>query len=188
VEPDNSLNPLENAFFTVPKPKSITHETVSLRDIRREIFSESPKISLATHAFTAVKHKTALLSPPYDADIFTDPDLVEKIYIPEVEEIIKNLTGALKIIVIRSAIRSKKPDPPAPEIQEKTDINKEEKKDGLDLDHLQYSQQGSDGSRSTGPSCVLHRGRLVRDSTLSHRLAARGSRHHYGRRRGRSFE
>jgi len=112
MEPDTSKDPMEKPYFTFQDAKSITDKVLLLHDVREDVFSESPKVSLETHAFTAVKHSTALLSPTIEGDPFVDSEKIEKIYVPEVEKMIQTLTGAAKIIVIRSALRSKGGNPP----------------------------------------------------------------------------
>ena len=107
MEPDTSKDPMEKPYFTFQDAKSITDKVLPLHDMREDIFSESPKLSLETHAFTAVKHSTALLSPTTEGDPFVDSERIEKIYIPEVEKMIQTLTGATKIIVIRCGLRTK---------------------------------------------------------------------------------
>ncbi|KAL2047432.1 hypothetical protein ABVK25_011540 [Lepraria finkii] len=53
---------------------------------------------LLTHGFTAVKHPSSLHSSPYTAASWRDPELVQKIYVAEVEEMLKRITGAKTVI------------------------------------------------------------------------------------------
>ena len=116
-EPDISGDPMKKGYLEGYGDKSITYSVLPLHNFREDVFSESPRISLETHAFTAVKHNTALLSPTHEGDPFMDPEMIEKIYVPELEEMIRTVTGARKIIVIRSALRSQKSGPDVPKVE-----------------------------------------------------------------------
>lgn len=60
---------------------------------------------LLTHGFTAVKHPSNLHSSPYTAASWRDPELVQKIYVAEVEEMLKRITGAKTVITEALMIR-----------------------------------------------------------------------------------
>ncbi|EXJ60339.1 hypothetical protein A1O7_04491 [Cladophialophora yegresii CBS 114405] len=65
---------------------------------------------LATHGFTAIRHPTTMNSPPYSLTSWKDPKLLKQLYVPETEEMVKQLTGAKTVItealLLRSAIWS----------------------------------------------------------------------------------
>lgn len=65
---------------------------------------------LATHGFTAVRHPTTLNSAPYTRESWSDPNLLKKFYMPETEEMVKQITGAKTVItealLLRSAVWS----------------------------------------------------------------------------------
>jgi hypothetical protein len=139
TEPDNSQDPMKAGFFSGSVPKSTTHIVLPLHNIRDDVFSEQPVVSLETHGFTAVKHRTALLSPENEGDTFMNAEMIEKIYVPEVEKMIQTLTGARKIVVIRSALRSKSPESstaktPTPETDKPTKIR------GLDISNYDVTR------------------------------------------------
>jgi hypothetical protein len=52
---------------------------------------------LETHGFTAVRQPSALHSAPYTKESWMDPNTLEKIYVPETEELVKRITGAKKV-------------------------------------------------------------------------------------------
>jgi hypothetical protein len=88
-------------------PKSVlTHDNL-LHDIGPEIFQDSSPFSLETHAFTAVKHKSILQSPPYAKQSFFSEDTISEIYHPEVISLVKSVTGAKEVIIITDSVRSK---------------------------------------------------------------------------------
>ncbi|MCJ1282142.1 hypothetical protein MMC26_001465 [Xylographa opegraphella] len=53
---------------------------------------------LLTHGFTAVKSPSSLHFSPYTAASWHDPDIVQKVYIAEVEDMLKRITGAKTVI------------------------------------------------------------------------------------------
>lgn len=65
---------------------------------------------LASHGFAAVRHPTTLNSAPYSKDSWKDPRLLKQFYIPETEEMVKQITGAKTVIteslLLRSAVWS----------------------------------------------------------------------------------
>ncbi|KAL1961550.1 hypothetical protein VTN77DRAFT_1612 [Rasamsonia byssochlamydoides] len=105
VEPDVSADPWKCDFYALPPPKSIVHAEVTLHDLRPEIFTESSPYKLETHGFTAVKHQSALLAPPYTVESRKDARLFESIYLPEVNDIVKAATGARKVFALNAAVR-----------------------------------------------------------------------------------
>ncbi|MCJ1420935.1 hypothetical protein MMC32_007295 [Xylographa parallela] len=72
---------------------------------------------LLTHGFTAVKHPSNLHSSPYTTASWRDAELVQKVYIAEVEEMLKRITGAktvvTEVLLMRGPPKSI-PDGPAP--------------------------------------------------------------------------
>lgn len=61
---------------------------------------------LSTHNFTALTHPSALHSAPYSYTSWRDPKLLEQIYVPETEEIVKHITGARTVITEALLLRS----------------------------------------------------------------------------------
>ncbi|MCJ1291023.1 hypothetical protein MMC34_002565 [Xylographa carneopallida] len=72
---------------------------------------------LLTHGFTAVKHPSSLHSSPYNTASWRDPELVQRVYVAEVEDMLERITGAKTIItevlLMRGAPKSV-PDHPNP--------------------------------------------------------------------------
>jgi hypothetical protein len=88
-------------------PKSVLKHDNLLHDIGPNIFQDSSPFSLETHAFTAVKHKSILHSPPYTKQSFFSEETLSEIYIPELISLVKSVTGAKKVLIVTTSIRSK---------------------------------------------------------------------------------
>ncbi|KAI1624984.1 hypothetical protein EDD37DRAFT_372541 [Exophiala viscosa] len=65
---------------------------------------------LSTHGFAAVHHPTSMNSAPYTINSWKDPNLLKQHYVPETEEMVRQMTGAKTVLtealLIRSAIWS----------------------------------------------------------------------------------
>jgi len=61
---------------------------------------------LPTHGFAAVRHPTTLNSAPYTKDSWKDPKLLKQFYVPETEEMVKQITGARTVITESLLLRS----------------------------------------------------------------------------------
>ncbi|KIX00672.1 uncharacterized protein Z518_09737 [Rhinocladiella mackenziei CBS 650.93] len=65
---------------------------------------------LPTHGFTAVRHPTTMNSAPFTRASWNDPKLLKQYYVPDTEEMVKQITGAKTVItealLLRSAIWS----------------------------------------------------------------------------------
>ncbi|KAG9780438.1 hypothetical protein KCU88_g3726, partial [Aureobasidium melanogenum] len=65
---------------------------------------------LSTHGFTAVRHPTTMNSAPYTRESWKNPRLLRELYVPETEEMVKQITGAKTVItealLLRSAVWS----------------------------------------------------------------------------------
>ena len=61
---------------------------------------------LSTHGFAAVHHPTTMNSPPYTLASWKDPAVLKQFYIPETEEMVKQVTGAKTVITEALLLRS----------------------------------------------------------------------------------
>jgi hypothetical protein len=132
-------------------PKSIlTHDNV-LHDIGPEVFQDSSPFKLATHAFTAVKHKSILQSPPYSKQSFFSEETITNIYTPEVISLVKSVTGAKEVVIITTSVRSKDYAPPIKGVKRPPvgDISK------WDMKSPMLSGLGDENSRLT-PLRLVH--------------------------------
>ena len=60
---------------------------------------------LSTHGFTAVKYPSVLHSAPYTPQSWQDADLLEKVYIPEIEKMLKQVLSAKTVVTETILIR-----------------------------------------------------------------------------------
>jgi hypothetical protein len=61
---------------------------------------------LLTHGFTAVKHPSIMHSAPYTYASWHNPELLQKIYVTEIGEMLKQITGAKAILTTTLLLRS----------------------------------------------------------------------------------
>ena len=102
----------------VPSPHNFHLPAISeFSDVRRLPLSDMRPVptaktlpdgiaQLSTHGFTAVNHASAMHSQPYTVDSWKDPKLLRQIYIPETEDMVKQITGARTIITEGLILRS----------------------------------------------------------------------------------
>jgi hypothetical protein len=67
--------------------------------------AEAPDLTIQRNGFTLVKHRTAMKN-------FRDPDEVKRIYYPEIERLVRDMTGAEKVLVFGDTVRSDDPAKP----------------------------------------------------------------------------
>lgn len=108
--PDLSVRPEDRGLFSGPAHKSGEDIDVDLYDpVTSEEIIQGPE-GLDVQGFTYVKHKSAL-----DEDAWLTGDNVEQVYVPEVEELVRQVTGAKKVVVnhlgIRKRLAEKNSDP-----------------------------------------------------------------------------
>lgn len=72
--------------------------------------AQEPTAQLSTHGFAAVRHPTTMNSAPFTRASWNDPNLLKQYYIPETEEMVKQVTGAKTVLtealLLRSAVWS----------------------------------------------------------------------------------
>ena len=61
---------------------------------------------LSTHGFAAIRHPTTMNSAPYNLASWKDPNLLKQLYIPETEEMVKQVTGAKTVLTETLLLRS----------------------------------------------------------------------------------
>ena len=121
VSPDYAPKP-STQIFGLPDTSEFGDERIMpLHDIRplptvdQLHTAKEGTAQLSTHAFTAVKHASILHSAPYTEASWHDPELLQKVYIPEVEEMLRQITGAKTVIsetlLLRSSIKNEQGTP-----------------------------------------------------------------------------
>ena len=112
---DGQDDPFQRPYLVAPKPSRTINRSYPLINFRNDVFcnvdhdsldqtSESARF-LTKHGFTAVRHRSKLLDPPHERVDFDSVEKMDEIYYPEVEEIVKKLTGCKHIFITNSALR-----------------------------------------------------------------------------------
>jgi hypothetical protein len=97
-----------------------------LTDIRPSLdLGDSSPFDLSKHGFTARRQESRLNSAPYDRSSWKDENLLRSIYFPEVEELLKKVTGCKHVIptgaILRSNLYSEEPEPSDEEAKKEDD-------------------------------------------------------------------
>lgn len=100
-------------LFHLPESSEIQDERLlALHNMRpiptvTELSASVNHAKLETHGFTAVNYPTTLNAAPYTSLSWRDPDLLEKYYLPETAEMLKQITGCKSVtpdgLVLRAA-------------------------------------------------------------------------------------
>ncbi|KAF8854989.1 hypothetical protein BDZ45DRAFT_676606 [Acephala macrosclerotiorum] len=157
IEPETSVDPWDCHYFAIPKARGVIHAIQPLIDLRPEIFTPSNPYSLATHAFTAVKHQSKLdiaVGEGYDRE------KAFGVLIPEIQEILKSVTGAKTVHVLGLGMRLKEADPDTIPLGER-DPNAAPERCGFDLnvkdmDMTKPYMAGYTGKDQVGPARSIH--------------------------------
>lgn len=129
IEPESSVDPWKCNYFGIPIAKEVIHFNQPLTDLRPSIFTPSNPYTLSTHAFTAIKHTSALDIAGGEA---YDREKAYDVLIPEIKEILKSVTGAKTVHVLGLGMRLKEADPDTKPLRER-DPNAEPERCGIDL-------------------------------------------------------
>ncbi|KAH6718152.1 hypothetical protein BKA61DRAFT_716837 [Leptodontidium sp. MPI-SDFR-AT-0119] len=157
IEPETSLDPWKCNYFGLPVAKEVIHAIQPLTDLRPEIFSPENPYTLSTHAFTALKHKSALDIAGGEA---YDRIKAYDVLIPEIKDILKSVTGAKTVHVLGVGMRLKEADPDTKPLRER-DPNAEPERCGIDLpvksmDMTVPYMGGYEGDNKIGPARSIH--------------------------------
>ena len=81
--------------------------TLPVQDIRPSLsLGDSSPYTLPYHGFTARHHPSRLHSPPYNHSSWSDESLIQSIYMPEVEALVKKVTGCSSTVVESAILRT----------------------------------------------------------------------------------
>ena len=101
-----------SGIFKLPDESEFGDErTLPLHDVRplptvdQLLTAGEGTAQLSTHGFTAVKHPSVMHSAPYTYASWRDPALLQKIYVPETEEMVKRITGASRTMIESLVLR-----------------------------------------------------------------------------------
>ena len=157
IEPETDTDPWDCKYFAISKAKEVIHAVQPLTDLRSQVFTPLNPYKLSTHAFTALKHRSALNFAAGDG---YNKDVAETILIPEIKELLKNVTGAKEVFVLGLGMRLKEADPDTVPIRER-DPNAEPERCGIDLpisemDMTKPYLGGYDTQNKIGPARSVH--------------------------------
>ena len=82
-------------------------QVMPITDIRSLLFPPPAAFTLDISGFTVVKHPSELLYRPYSWDSWNDAYLRESIYYPEIEKVVKEQTGAKKVLILAGTVRTR---------------------------------------------------------------------------------
>ena len=81
--------------------------TLPVTDIRPSLsLGNASPYTLSHHGFTARQQPSQLHSSPYNHSSWNDEEIVKKIYLSEVEELVKNITGCKSTLVESAVLRN----------------------------------------------------------------------------------
>ena len=81
--------------------------TLPVNDIRPSLsLGDSSPYILPYHGFTARHHPSRLHSPPYDGSSWSTEELIKTVYMPEVEDLVKRVTGCKSTVVESAVLRN----------------------------------------------------------------------------------
>jgi hypothetical protein len=101
-------------LFHLPEASEIQDERLlTLHDMRpiptvKELPASANHAQLETHGFTAVHHPTTLNAAPYNSLSWRDPDLLEKYYLPETADMLRQITGCKYVVADGLVLRAAK--------------------------------------------------------------------------------
>lgn len=103
--PDESVPAEERALFAIPQNKDFVPKEVELHDFRTSPdVVQGPK-GLDVQGFTYVKHKSNIIG----TDQLFEGRNIDEVYLPEVEQLMKEVTGAREVVVWNGVTRRKLP-------------------------------------------------------------------------------
>ncbi|CAG8123905.1 unnamed protein product [Penicillium salamii] len=107
VARDAKLDVNPNLYHLPPMSAFRDEVTLPLIDIRPSLQDgDASSFKLDIHGFTGRRAPSKLHSAPYTRDSWNDPNLIKAIYVPEVEELVKRLTGCKTALVESAVLRN----------------------------------------------------------------------------------
>ena len=107
VSKDTKLTVNPNLYHLPPLSSFNDVLTLPITDIRHSLsLGDSSPYTLPYHGFTARHLPSRLHSPPYDRSSWNDEELIKAVYLPEVEDLAKRVTGCKSTVVESAVLRS----------------------------------------------------------------------------------
>ncbi|KAB8264117.1 hypothetical protein BDV32DRAFT_145895 [Aspergillus pseudonomiae] len=99
--------PTKEAYLLPPLSEFGDVVRLPLTDMKPslDLGDESP-YKLSVHGFTARRHHSALHAAPYDRSSWNNERLLREIYFPEVQELVKKVTGCKKVVISAAVLRN----------------------------------------------------------------------------------
>ncbi|KAK4500146.1 hypothetical protein PRZ48_008332 [Zasmidium cellare] len=101
--PDESVPAEQRSFYATPQNKDFVAKEVQLHDFRSSEDVVQGAKGLDVQGFTYLKHKTKITGP----DHLCEGRNVDDIYLPEIEQFMKEVTGAKEVIAWSGVVRRK---------------------------------------------------------------------------------
>lgn len=161
--PDTSVGVEERGLYAFPANKSVKEHSFPLRDARTAPELLPGMAGIDAQGFAFVQHKSAL----QDAQDWLTGDAVEKTYIPEMEQLACEVTGATRAVVMDASFRLKPAD-------EQVKLNWYRKRgDAIDEQVALMPKSMTAGAYCTSSStlCLVHVLTLCPQSTAVNRPA-----------------
>ncbi len=100
-----SVNP--NLYHLPPLSSFNDILTLPVNDIRPSLaLEDSSPYTLPYHGFTARHHPSRLHSTPYDRSSWSNEELIKTVYMPEVDNLVKKVTGCKSTVVESTVLRN----------------------------------------------------------------------------------
>lgn len=100
-----SVNP--NLYHLPPLSSFNDILALPVSDIRPSLsLEDSSPYTLPYHGFTARHHPSKLHSHPYDRSSWNNEELIKTVYMPEVEDLVKKVTGCKSTVVESTVLRN----------------------------------------------------------------------------------
>lgn len=129
AEPDASDLPADRPYYEVPRFLNVERKMMPLHDHRTSDLARlDQRSALEKHGFAVLQHISVINSSNYDYDSWYDRHVMEQVYLPELEHMFMNVTGAKRVYTLTVTYRRRKPGEPAEEeVAEKSECEGSEK-------------------------------------------------------------
>ena len=107
VNKDTTLEVNPNLYHLPPLASFKDVLTLPIKDIRPSLsLGDASPYTLPIHGFTARRHPSRLHAPPYDRSSWDNQELIKTVYMPEVVELVKKVTGCKSVVVESAVLRT----------------------------------------------------------------------------------
>ena len=158
------MPPIEGRFNYVPYDAKTKEEYfgppeerfLPIHDLREELYSSDFPYDLDTHGFTAVKHASILSSEPYDISSWSDRDVLERLYYPEITSLLQDKIGAEKVMILGGTLRTLRGKNPGEDAAPKSQAPDRPGKGTAKFDATRPRIHGVEAPEAQGPAPKIH--------------------------------